>query len=142
VIAAAVETTRLSFCRCCLNRCAIRVKIEDGHATRVTGDRDDPLYGGYSCIKGRSQPELRYGSDRLRTSLKRLPDGRFAPVPVEQAMDEIASRLLAIREEYGPRAIAGYAGTMKIAPTGADPLYKSLMRLFRVRDDLRHDHYR
>jgi anaerobic selenocysteine-containing dehydrogenase len=102
-----METTRSSFCRCCLNRCAIRVTVEDGRATKVTGDRDDPLYGGYTCIKGRSQPQFLYGDDRLLTSLKRLPDGRFAPIPVEQAMDEIAERLLAIRSEHGPRAIAG-----------------------------------
>jgi anaerobic selenocysteine-containing dehydrogenase len=31
------------------------VTVEDGRATKVTGDRDDPLYGGYTCIKGRSQ---------------------------------------------------------------------------------------
>jgi anaerobic selenocysteine-containing dehydrogenase len=105
------------------------VTVEDGRATKVIGDRNDPLYGGYTCIKGRSQPQFLYGDDRLLTSLKRLPDGRFVPIPVEEAIDEIAERLLAIRSEYGPRAIAGYAGTMKIAPAGADPLYKSLMSL-------------
>ena len=49
---------------------------------------------------------------RLLHSQKRQPDGSYAAVPVEQAMDEIAERLAAIRDAHGPRAIATYSGTM------------------------------
>jgi anaerobic selenocysteine-containing dehydrogenase len=101
-----------SFCRICNNHCAIKVEVRDGVATRVTGDRDNPLYRGYTCVKGRSQAQFLRGEERLTHSLKRGQDGDFRPIPVEQAMDEIAARLAKILEAHGPRAIASYAGIM------------------------------
>jgi hypothetical protein len=133
-----METTRSSFCRCCLNRCAIRVTVEDGRATKVTGDRDDPLYGGYTCIKGRSQPQFLYGDDRLLTSLKRLPDGRFAPIPVEQAIDETTVG-------YGLGvSYANYTPAVADVPAGSDlieewgffaGLYERVEAGLRTRDE-------
>ena len=70
-----------SFCRICNNHCAIKVQVEDGAAIRVTGDADNPLFGGYTCIKGRAQAQFLRGEERLRHSLKRGPDGRFRPIP-------------------------------------------------------------
>ena len=34
------------------------VLIEDGRAVAVHGDRDAPLFGGYTCPKGRALPEI------------------------------------------------------------------------------------
>ncbi|MET0378095.1 MAG: hypothetical protein ABW049_03810, partial [Spongiibacteraceae bacterium] len=79
---------------------------------RVSGNRDNPLFLGYTCIKGRTQPTYLTHPERLLHSLKRSPYRRFEKIPIEQAMDEIASRLSTIRDVYGPRAIAGYNGTM------------------------------
>jgi anaerobic selenocysteine-containing dehydrogenase len=120
---------RKSFCRVCINHCSIDVEVDDGIVTRVRGNRHNPLYGGYTCVKGRSQPELLRSEHRLLHSLKRQPDGSHAEIPVGQAMDEIAEKLAAIRDQFGPRAIAGYAGTMAMvaaAPT-AGPCYAALM---------------
>jgi anaerobic selenocysteine-containing dehydrogenase len=104
-----------SFCRSCTNLCAIKVDVEDGRVVHVAGNRDNPLFKGYTCIKGRSQPAYLYHPERLLHSLKRTPYGRFEKIAVEQAMDEIAANLLRIRNEFGPRAIAGYNGTMTSA---------------------------
>src|SRR5207244_665362 len=54
---------------------------------------------------------LLYGPHRLLRSLKRDADGTLQPVPVEQAMDEIAARLGQIVDGHGPRSIAMYHGT-------------------------------
>ena len=40
--------TRPSFCRLCHNACAILVEVEGGKAVRVTGDRSNPLFAGYT----------------------------------------------------------------------------------------------
>jgi anaerobic selenocysteine-containing dehydrogenase len=120
---------RKSFCRVCINHCSIDVEVDDGVVTKVRGNRDNPLYGGYTCVKGRSQPERLRSEHRLLRSLKRQPDGSHAEIPVDRAMDEIAEKLSAIRDQFGPRAIAGYAGTMAMvaaAPT-AGPFYMALM---------------
>ena len=77
----------------------------------VRGDADNPIFGGYTCIKGRNLPDQHNHPDRLRTSLKRMPDGSFQPISSEQAMDEIAEKLRVIIDRDGPRAVATYNGT-------------------------------
>jgi anaerobic selenocysteine-containing dehydrogenase len=122
-----VKHTRNSFCRICINHCSILVDVEDGVATAIHGNSRNQVYGGYTCVKGRSQHEYLRHADRLVHSLVRTPAGH-ARLPVEQAMDEIAAKLADIRDRYGPRAIASYAGTMAhitTAPTAA-PLHNAL----------------
>ena len=103
--------TKKSFCRFCHAFCAIEVDVEDNKVIEVRGDTSDPIYGGYTCIKGRHLPDQHNHPDRLRTSLKRMPDGSFQPIPSEQALDEIAEKLRSIIDEHGPRSVASYNGT-------------------------------
>ena len=103
--------TKKSFCRFCHAFCAIEVDVEENKVIEVRGDTSDPIYGGYTCIKGRHLPDQHNHPERLRTSLKRMPDGSFQPIPSEQALDEIAEKLRAIIDEHGPRAVASYNGT-------------------------------
>ncbi|MGE0387678.1 MAG: molybdopterin-dependent oxidoreductase [Gammaproteobacteria bacterium] len=110
-----MNLTRHSFCRICTNHCAITVEVQDGRVLRVAGDADSPLYGGYSCIKGRAQPHYLAHPDRLLKPLKRTAAGGFEPIALDQALDEIAARLIEIRDRHGPRAIALYGGTMMVA---------------------------
>ncbi|WP_368680086.1 molybdopterin-dependent oxidoreductase (plasmid) [Rhodococcus opacus] len=122
-----MKHTRHSFCRICINHCSILVDVEDGVATAIHGNSHNQVYGGYTCVKGRSQHEYLRHADRLVHSLVRTPDGH-ARVPVAQAMDEIAAKLADVRDRYGPRAIASYAGTMAhitTAPTAA-PVHNAL----------------
>ena len=107
-----IETTK-SFCRFCHAFCAIDVDVdtERNQVVGVRGDADNPIFGGYTCIKGRNLPDQHNHVDRLRTSLKRMPDGSFQPISSEQALDEIAAKLQAIIAANGPRAVATYNGT-------------------------------
>jgi anaerobic selenocysteine-containing dehydrogenase len=103
--------TVTSYCRFCHSCCPILVTVEDGVATKVRGDPDNDLYHGYSCVKGRALPEQHSCPERLLHSQKRLPDGTYAPISSEQALDEIAERVSATLAEHGPLAIANYGGT-------------------------------
>ena len=53
-------TTKKSYCRFCHAYCAIEVDVDDrsGRVLAVRGDTSDPIYGGYTCIKGRQLPKL------------------------------------------------------------------------------------
>ena len=106
--------TRKSFCRVCHAACPVLVDVDvdaTGHRVlAVRGDRDDPVFGGYTCIKGRQLPEQHHHPDRLRSSLRRSGDG-FLPVASTDALDEIAARIRDIVAEHGPRAVASYTGT-------------------------------
>jgi anaerobic selenocysteine-containing dehydrogenase len=104
-------TTHKTYCRFCHNYCAFEVDVEDGRAVAVRGDAGDPIYGGYSCIKGRQLPEAHAHPERVTRPLKRMPDGTHEEIPLRQALDEIADRVAQIRDRHGPRAIASYCGT-------------------------------
>jgi anaerobic selenocysteine-containing dehydrogenase len=101
---------RRSFCRFCHANCAMLVTIEDGRVTKVQGDPDDPVFGGYSCIKGRQLPEAHHGPQRLTVSQKQGAEG-FADIDTTAALDEIAAKLGAIIAGHGPHAVAVYGGT-------------------------------
>ncbi|MEM7410217.1 MAG: molybdopterin-dependent oxidoreductase [Myxococcota bacterium] len=107
--------TRPSYCRFCFNACAMLVDFEDGEPVAVRGDRENPVYQGYFCVKGQQLLEARRHPERLLHSQKRDAAGQHRPIPSTQAFDEIAERLARIRETYGPRSIALYSGTFSTA---------------------------
>ena len=78
----AVQTHR-TFCRFCHANCAMLADVEDGKVVAVRGDPEDPVYGGYTCLKGRELPDSHNAAHRLHHSLVRR-DGEF----VETAMGE------------------------------------------------------
>jgi anaerobic selenocysteine-containing dehydrogenase len=115
------STTRRTYCRLCHCACPIDADIEEGRVVRVRGVRDNDLYRGYTCSKGRAYPAMHADPGRLLHSRKRQADGSHRPIPVERAMDEIAERLSGIIAAHGPRSVALYLGTQCAAhpATGA-----------------------
>jgi anaerobic selenocysteine-containing dehydrogenase len=108
--------------------CPVLVTVDAGRLVSVTGDTENEVFQGYSCVKGRSQPQYHNHPDRLLTSLKRQPDGSYAPISAADVMDEVAERLDAIVRRHGPRAVAGYFGSMVITNPGAQPTMDAFMR--------------
>ncbi|MBI1186038.1 MAG: molybdopterin-dependent oxidoreductase [Alphaproteobacteria bacterium] len=98
-------------CRVCHAQCALLVDYEDGQPVAVHGDKDNPAFFGYSCIKGRQIAALPYLPSRLTHSLKRQSDGSYAPIASDSAAAEIADKIKALVDEYGPRSVALYIGT-------------------------------
>lgn len=101
---------RKTFCRYCHAYCPMEVELEGGHAVAVHPDRDNALYGGYTCIKGRQLVEQMYQDERLRGPRKRGASG-FVPIDSARALDEIAAQIGRIVAAHGPRAVATYNGT-------------------------------
>ena len=56
---------RVSFCRFCHAFCGIKVDVEDGRVVKVIGDVENPMYHGFTCVKGRALPEQHNHPDRL-----------------------------------------------------------------------------
>jgi anaerobic selenocysteine-containing dehydrogenase len=109
----ATASQHKAVCRICINGCALNVRVEDGAVVDVTGDRDNPLFQGYICVKGRAQPAFLNSPDRILRPLRREADGRFTAISYDQSLDEIAAKLQAIRDTRGPDAIANYLGTFR-----------------------------
>ena len=103
------------FCALCTAHCATTATVVDGNVVRLEADHDHPN-GGVFCLKGKAAPELVYHPDRLNYPLKRTrpksdPEAGWQRISWEQALDEIAHRLLSIREQFGPRSVALAKGT-------------------------------
>lgn len=104
-------STHLTFCRFCHASCPIEVDLQGGQAVAIRGVPEDPIFAGYTCIKGRQIPEQMTHPQRLLKSLRRRPDGTFEEISSSEAMDEIATQLRRIIDTYGPRSVASYTGT-------------------------------
>ncbi len=105
--------TRHSFCRFCHASCAIEVDVDvdRNRVVAVRGDRADPIFEGFTCVKGRHLGHQHHHPDRLRTSLRADGRGGFTAVPTREALDEIAGRLARLIDAHGPRTVASYCGT-------------------------------
>lgn len=93
--------------RDCPDACGLLVTIEDGVVTRVSGDPGHPVTQGFICSRTSQFPARQNSAGRLTTPLRRTGSG-FVPASWDEALGEIAERLLAIRAESGPAAILHY----------------------------------
>lgn len=88
--------------------------VRNGELIKVEGDPDSPLNHGRLCPIGTVTRDLVYHPDRLKYPLRRIGrrgSGQWERIAWDQAMDEISRRVLAIRDEFGPEAIALGTGT-------------------------------
>src|SRR5947209_15392861 len=102
----------------CPDTCSLLVQIDaDGRATKLRGNPDHPVTRGFLCAKVARYLEREYHPDRLLYPLRRAGakgQGRFERISWDNALDEIATRLIEVSNQFGPEAILpyGYAGTM------------------------------
>ena len=112
--AAALTVVLKSVCRACHGGCGTLMHVQDGRLVKVRGDPESPLNRGRLCPIGTVARDLVYHPDRLKHPMRRLGargSGRWQRVSWDEALDEISARLLEIRAQYGPEAIALGTGT-------------------------------
>ena len=90
-----------TLCRQCAHHCGIHAHIEDGRVTRISGNRSHLENSGMICPKGREAPEWVYHPDRLSGCLKRTANGGFEAISYDKALDEIAQKMMAIKNQSG-----------------------------------------
>ena len=118
----------------CPDSCGVLVTVnEAGRAVRLQGDPAHPVTRGFLCGKVAKYLDRVYAPDRLLYPLRRrpgvakaaLPAGRehqaFERIGWDEALDEIAQKLLAISEQHGPESILpySYAGTIGVLGYGS-----------------------
>ncbi len=105
-----------SYCRICVGTCGMILTLDEGgRILAIRGDKEHPGSSGYVCVKGLQAPEAHNGPQRLTNALKRMPDGTFQPIALEQALDEIADKLRFIIERDGPDAVAFFDAQFRSA---------------------------
>ncbi len=98
-------------CSACHVACGLVVERAEGQPVKIYGDKNNPVYHGYSCLKGRQLAAYAASPERLLRARKRADDGSYADIAADEATLEIADRIGDIIARHGPRAVAIYVGT-------------------------------
>jgi formate dehydrogenase major subunit len=92
------DTVVASVCPYCAVGCGQRVYAKDGKVTQIEGDPDSPISRGRLCPKGSASKELVTGPGRQYRVKYRAPHATgWQDLPLHQAMDMIADRVIATR---------------------------------------------
>jgi len=110
---AADGNTFYTACALCYQSCGLEVTVEDGKVVQVRGQKTHPLNKGEICPKGEALIDQIYHPERLKYPLKKV-DGKWERISWEQALSEIAAKLLELKEKYGPSANAFFCGSLGV----------------------------
>lgn len=100
---------KLVVCSMCDLACTLEAHIEDGRLEKLRGFAKHPLTPDVFCVKPAHAKDWYYNDDRLLYPLKREGErgaGKWTRISWDQAMDEIAHRLLEVVERHGPESFA------------------------------------
>jgi len=99
-------------CPVCGSACFIKAHLTGGKITKVEPDHESLF--GHLCERGANAIDYHYHPKRLNYPLKRKGargEARWERIDWDQAMDEIAGKLDAIRTRYGPEAVLVLGGS-------------------------------
>lgn len=123
-------------CFSCNTACELLAfrRKSDGRIVKIEGDPSSPVTKGVLCPKGLAAADLLYNPNRLKKPLRRLgPPLRDPVAKVEweeiswdEALDEVAGKLLGYREKEGARSVAFLEGTRR----GWSRVYSRLSNAF------------
>jgi len=104
-----------TFCRVCEPSCGLVAEVDNNTIQRLQPDKTHPVSQGFACHKGVNYLAIHQDPDRLDTPLQRLGsrqpgEGQWQSQDWDSSLAEVGSKLNAIRDQYGPDAIAGYIG--------------------------------
>jgi thiosulfate reductase/polysulfide reductase chain A len=98
-----------TFCDVCFWKCNAIATVRDGVLWKVEGNPEDPLSRGRLCPRGTGGVGAHFDPDRLRAPLLRASvrgEERFTEVTWDEALSYVAEKMLNIKAEHGPEAIA------------------------------------
>ena len=95
----------------CPDSCTLHVTVEKGRIVKIDGGNVNPSTRDFICNKVRRFGDRVYGEDRvLYPAIRKGAKGQgvFTRVSWDEALDHIAERMVAIRDEFGAEAILPY----------------------------------
>jgi thiosulfate reductase / polysulfide reductase chain A len=107
-------TTKVhGMCQLCSTVCGITGHIKDGRILKVDGNKNDPNSRGRLCARGQAALNHQYHPERLLYPLRRVGkrgEGRWRRITWEEAYEELATRLRAVRASGKPEEFAFHQG--------------------------------
>lgn len=98
-----------TYCDLCFWKCGGLAYVRDGKLWKVEGNPNDPLSNGRLCPRGTGGSGAHYDKDRLRSPLIRKSlrgEEKWIEVTWEEALDHIAEKMIKIKNDFGPEAMA------------------------------------
>lgn len=103
-------TIKSTACILCSQNCGITVEQnEKGEYTNILGDKAHPVSEGYLCQKA-TRLNFYQNQSRLTAPLRKTKDGSFEEISWDEAIKEIAGKLLEVRDTHGGTSIAYVGG--------------------------------
>jgi len=137
------ETVVTSTCgHNCGGRCVVNAHVEDGKIVKISTDprRWSPKVAPLpACARGIGQIERVYHSDRLKYPMRRSGprgSGQYKRITWNEALDEVTSQLLRVREEYGNAAILDASRSGNTAMLHSRSALKRFLHMFGGCSDL------
>jgi len=103
-----IETIPTVCCFCHTN-CGVIAHVKNGALVDIEPDKDHPYSKGHICPKGKAAKEVVYHPDRITHPLRKTASG-FERISWDEALNEIANRLLDIREKHGGHTLVRCGG--------------------------------
>ncbi len=103
------KSSEYSVCGMCSVRCPIKVHVENGQVTFLEGNPHAPAMKGAVCPRGAAGTALINDPERPQTPLIRegeRGEGKWRKATWDEALDYVADKLKAIKEEHGAKAIS------------------------------------
>lgn len=105
-----------STCLQCPARCGIVGFVEERALVKIEGNPKDPNSRGRICAKGLAGINQVYNPDRLLYPIRRAGargEGKWQRISWEEALDELAARLKAVRESGRPEELVFLGGLLE-----------------------------
>ncbi len=100
-------------CTHCAVGCGIKAEVQNGVWVRQEVASDHPISRGGHCCKGAGAIDMVTSEKRLTSPMKRV-NGKWRKISWKQALDEVCSKLMEIREKDGPDAVH-WNGSAKVS---------------------------
>ena len=104
-------------CFGCLSLCGTIFHVEDEKITKIEGNPEHPVSKGFICAKSQATQEIISHPDRILYPLKRAGakgEGKWKRISWDEALDEIATKLVENKEKFGPESFVLSSGIFSI----------------------------
>ncbi len=103
------DRTVKTHCCFCGQQCGVQLQVKDERIVGVEPWEEFPFNAGKLCPKGVKRYLQNNHPDRLLRPLVRTGRG-FAPIPWDEALDQIVERMRRIQDRHGPDSVAILSG--------------------------------
>lgn len=88
----------------CWDACSFSVTVKNGQVTKIDGNKNHPITNGKICARGRMLEKRANDKERIVYPMKKI-NGEWRRIRWEQALDEISSKLIEVRNQFGPKSV-------------------------------------